>query len=458
MFYVRRNGRYVDYSGVSGLDFAGDSRAFAVTDLDGDGALDLVVKNRLAPQVRVFQNNCAGRRHSIAFSLRGVKSNRDAIGAIVEVDGQVKQVQAGSGFLSQHTKKLYFGLGEAQTAKQVRVRWPSGQEQTFTSLAAGHLYEIDESSPEPVPRPFKTRVGQDSILQAGFQPASCPDCDNQPRLHTTWFLEPIPLPIPAKAPGLLVVEPNAVWSIFRRYLFDYRVELKSPMMLLIDSNGQARKIYAEMPTAEQVRADMAVVKPPALPFAGQYAVAAPKRDYFKLGAAFFWAGLPEYALPYLEEVVRRSPENERARMAIAQIDLDAGRVEEARAAVKKVLPVPARSAAAADNLGLRFAEKALYAEARDLFQRAISIDRNNASAINNLGVLYLKMGQTNDAIAAFRYGISVAPDDTTLYLNLGRVYIQTGDRDKARGVVMEWLDRKPGDPAAERALRELDSR
>jgi tetratricopeptide (TPR) repeat protein len=113
---------------------------------------------------------------------------------------------------------------------------------------------------------------------------------------------------------------------------------------------------------------------------------------------------------------------------------------------------------AADNLGLRFAEKGLYQEARSLFQRAITVQRNYASAFNNLGVLYLKMGQPADAIAAFRYGIREAPDDDMLYLNLGRLYIQGGDRDKARGVIMEWLDRKPGNEKAQRALREVDSR
>jgi tetratricopeptide (TPR) repeat protein len=86
------------------------------------------------------------------------------------------------------------------------------------------------------------------------------------------------------------------------------------------------------------------------------------------------------------------------------------------------------------------------------------VQRNYAPALNNLGVLYLKMGQPNDAIAAFRYGIREAPDDDMLYLNLGRVYIQAGERDKARGVIMEWLDHKPGDEKALRALRELDSR
>ena len=42
VFYVRRDGQYVDHSGVSGLDLAEDSRAYAVTDLDGDGNLDIL--------------------------------------------------------------------------------------------------------------------------------------------------------------------------------------------------------------------------------------------------------------------------------------------------------------------------------------------------------------------------------------------------------------------------------
>lgn len=87
-----------------------------------------------------------------------------------------------------------------------------------------------------------------------------------------------------------------------------------------------------------------------------------------------------------------------------------------------------------------FAEQSLYAEAHSLFERAILVQRNYAPALDNAGVLNLKMGQPNDAIAAWRYAIRQDPDEDMLYLNLGRVYMQTGDRDKARGVIMEWLE------------------
>ncbi len=56
VLYARRQGRYYDFSGVSGIDFAEDSRAFAVTDFDGDGNLDVFLKSRLGPQVRALRN------------------------------------------------------------------------------------------------------------------------------------------------------------------------------------------------------------------------------------------------------------------------------------------------------------------------------------------------------------------------------------------------------------------
>ena len=285
--------------------------------------------------------------------------------------------------------------------------------------------------------------------------------DNEPRLHTTWFLEPVPLPIAGKAPGLLVVKPSdpdsGIWAIFRRYLFDYRTNFTAPMLLLIDSDGKsAEDLLRGCPTRRNSKR-MAVTAAPELPFPGDYLASTPRRDYFKLGAAFFAAGYPDCALPYLEEVMRRSP-SERALTAIAQIHLDAGRMEQARSTAAGYWPCRAQSSSAADSLGVQFADKGLFPEARDLFERAISIQRDNTSAINNLGVLYIKMGQVADAVAAFRYGIRTAPDDDMLYLNLGRVYIQSGERDKARALMAEWLDRNPNNQAAQRAMRELDSR
>ncbi len=196
--YARRANRFYDFSGVSGLDLAEDSRAFAFTDIDGDGNIDIILKSRMGPQVRVFQNDCTSGRKAIVLSLRGVKSNRDAIGARVEVDGQVKWLTAGSGYLSQHTKRLHFGLGERDHAEKVTIYWPSGAVQEMGNLLGGFVYELTEASEES--RAIK-------LLERQKFPAGAPlPSDNQARPSVTaWLLEPLPLPEPRRGPSLFVL-------------------------------------------------------------------------------------------------------------------------------------------------------------------------------------------------------------------------------------------------------------
>src|SRR5207248_8223983 len=107
--------------------------------IDGDGDPDLVVMaDRQAPQLRIFRNDFEGTSASLAVRLRGTKSNRDAIGARVTVETdrihKVKIVQAGSGFLSQHSKELLIGLGASARVVKLTVNWPSGETQVFTDV------------------------------------------------------------------------------------------------------------------------------------------------------------------------------------------------------------------------------------------------------------------------------------------------------------------------------------
>ena len=513
---ARKNGKYVDVSGVSGLDFADDSRAFAVTDFDGDGRPDIILKSRLGPQVRFLQNDWTGENHSIAFSLRGTKSNRDAIGARVEVDGRTKWLSAGSGFLSQHSKRMIFGLGAAETAARVHVTWPSGAIQEFSNLKAGRAYTIVEGSAEIAEREFR---------QPRALPAGSPRGDNSLALEDTWFLEPIPLPEPQRGPGLFVIEGNKEeYQIFRRYLFDWRTGLSGPLALLLNESGQAVKVYARIPSKRQVEADL---REPhlALPFAGDY-INTPHRDFFKFGAAYLWSGYSQQALPYLEQVLRRTPENARVLVLVGRIHLEASRLDEAekmfREAARlnaanaeawsglgdvcdarkdprqaseqyekalalkpdllytllnagqvadklerpkqaedfyrRAFTIDPQMAEAANGLGLALAKQGHAEDAREHFEKAIALQRDFSGAINNLGVLYIQQGKTDDAIAAFEYGLRVAPDDDILYLNLARLYVQRGNVDRARELMRKLLERKPGSETARHALEELNSR
>ncbi|MGA3186788.1 MAG: FG-GAP-like repeat-containing protein [Bryobacteraceae bacterium] len=509
VFYKRIQGKFFDFSGVSGIDFADDSRAFAATDIDGDGNLDIVLKSRLGPQIRILRNNCGSPRRSLALRLRGVESNRDAIGARIEVNGHVQYLSAGSGFLSQHSKQVHVGLGDAGQAN-VSITWPSGRIQQFADLRAGACYQITEGSDSIQAVPFRKRA---PISSTPVQP------DNRPEFGASWLLDPVPLPDTRKGPGFLLLTAGktaappglpfevvdvtqappdlaAHYSIFRRYLFELRADLDLPLLLLIDERSRAHKYYAEMPAPETLRRDLETLRAGstpelALPFPGQY-YSLPRRNHLKLATALYWAGYPDQAIPYLEEVLRQSPDNWKALFALAQIHFEAERWKpamenyravlrirpthfdallgagqtsaqlndsaEAEKLLRRAMESDPKNADAADQLGLVLASQGRAAEAKELFQRAISLDREHAGAINNLGVLYVKLGQTNDAIAAFRYGIDAVPDDATLYLNLGRLYLSLGQRDKARDVMQSLLTRKPGDPVALRALKELESR
>jgi len=485
VFYARRSGRYVDFSGVSGLDCALDSRGFAVTDLDGDGNLDLLLKSRLGPQVKAFRNQCAGGRKSIALRLTGTRSNRDAIGARVEVDGQVKFLQAGSGYLSQHTKVLHFGLGDAGEASMVKILWPSGLRQEFRALAAGFRYDITEGREELRKQAFAPRV-----LSAAPLPTALA-ADNQPRAHDTWLLELVPLPDKRKGPGLLYIgqgerpdlsrdvevvdlsrEPADVaagYALFRRYLLDWRTALTLPLALLVDETHRVHKIYAAVPDAARLAADLKRMSEAnrhrlALPFAGDY-LGTPNRNYFKLGAAFYWAGYPERALPYLEEAARQSPQNDKALNAIGQIHLDAGRLQEARAILERAVAANPRLGEAWNNLGgvesatgnlqaalkhyARAAEllpKSAYplvnggeveaqlgdtAAATNLFRRAMEVDPNDPEAPNQLGMLAARERRNSEAKEWFQKAIAVKRDYAGAINNLGVLYGQMGQANDA---------------------------
>ncbi len=130
--------RFADVSSATGLDFVDDGRAVALTDWDHDGDLDMWIANRTAPSVRFMRNDMNTANHFVAFKLVGKTCNRDAIGARVQLEldeaggpPRVKTVEAGHGFLTQSSKWLHFGLGDAQSIRRLTVRWPGGQEEVI---------------------------------------------------------------------------------------------------------------------------------------------------------------------------------------------------------------------------------------------------------------------------------------------------------------------------------------
>ena len=126
------------------------SRSAAVFDLDNDGDLDIVTNDfNSAPQVLV--SNLAERRpiHWLKVKLIGTVSNRDGLGATVRVTSGgrtlTKYNDGKSGYLSQSSLPLYFGLGDAQKVDRVEIDWPLGRKQVITQgLRPNDVLKITE--------------------------------------------------------------------------------------------------------------------------------------------------------------------------------------------------------------------------------------------------------------------------------------------------------------------------
>ena len=146
--------RFADVSATSGVDFDDDARGLALVDWDFDGDLDVWVTNRTGPRVRFLRNENASGSRFLAVSLTGIRDNRDAIGARLELekrDGSrsIRTLHAGDGFLGQSSKWVHFGLGNGAIAKFV-VRWPGGTREEFAALEPNRFYRIEQGSGKAV--------------------------------------------------------------------------------------------------------------------------------------------------------------------------------------------------------------------------------------------------------------------------------------------------------------------
>ena len=194
VFYANNgNGTFSDVSSAVGLDFVEDGRSFAVADFDHDGRLEIVLKNRNAPQLRILKNVVKDLPPSISFRLQGTKSNRDAIGATITIEAgkgrQTRTVRAGSGFLSQHSKEAFFGLGDCKGFVQATIRWPSGLVQQLKDLPINRRIWVEEGSEPTRVEPFKSPRPLSATPSAvSTNPEQFPDrCE-------TWLLTPAPAP------------------------------------------------------------------------------------------------------------------------------------------------------------------------------------------------------------------------------------------------------------------------
>lgn len=148
----RGDGRFAHRSVQGGEYFRGPrrGRGLAAGDLDDDGKPDLIINHQNEPAA-VLRNDPEGevvpRHHWVGIELIG-KKHRDVVGATVVVEAGGRKLtrfaKGGGSYLSSGDRRIIVGLGSAERADRVTVRWPWGEEQNWEGLAGGRYWKLDE--------------------------------------------------------------------------------------------------------------------------------------------------------------------------------------------------------------------------------------------------------------------------------------------------------------------------
>lgn len=146
-----QNGKFADVSEAIGGAVLEKStaRGAAFGDFDNDGDIDIAINNvNAVPEL--IRNDSKTQNKWIKIKLIGTRSNRDGIGARIKLtvlDGaQIEEVRSSSSYYSQNDLRVNFGVGKTAKIKSIEVRWPSGQVDTLSDLAANQFIKIKEGS------------------------------------------------------------------------------------------------------------------------------------------------------------------------------------------------------------------------------------------------------------------------------------------------------------------------
>ena len=504
-FANNRDGTFSDVSGVVGMDFRDDSRAFALADIDGDGRLEIVLKNRNAPQIRVLRLAMEGIGNSIVLRLRGTTSNRDAIGATVTVQNkmlsQTKYLQAGSGFLSQHTKELFFGLGKNHDGVRATVQWPGGLTQTFDGLPANHRIEIEEGSRNYRSMPFATSP------QSWAYPGDPAAREILPPSVGTWLISPVKAPdfslpdLGGNLRNLRSFQGSFVllnfWTSDSSACLEQLQRIGKPPSALISRGLRVLAINVDDPSDAHAVQSFATTE--GLPFpvllatrevAGIYNIVyrymldrhrdIPLPTSFLLDAAgdivklYQGSVSPEQLLQDVASVPR-TPEDrfrkalpfpgthyqgtfQRNAFTYGVAFFQNGFLDQAAESFKQVISENPDDPEAYYNLGTLYLQRNSLQEANKYLEQTVKLRPNYPEAWNNLGMIAGQNGNTEEAIRNFHQSLQLRPTYATALVNLGNIYRRQGNLVDSEKLLQRAFDSEPKNPEVSYSLGMLYAR
>ena len=506
VFYLNQgDGTFSDVSGIVGMDFIEDSRSFALGDFDHDGRLEAILKNRNSPQLRYLKNVVAELPPALSFRLTGKKSNRDAVGAriTVETDSgrQTRSLQVGSGFLAQHTKEIFFGLGAAKSPVRATVLWPSGLTQDLGDLPPNHRVWVEEGQPPSRLEPFKPFSSPPPATPT--EVSSSPEI--LPRQVEAWLL--VPIPAPAFSLSDLTGRTTTLSSYRGKPLLlyfwsastaDTEKDVKELEGLHTGATGQHPQVLAI--NVDYLESEQASHLPPSYA-SYDFPILRGSPDVIAIYNLLFRrvfdrhrdmsvpisflldsAGsiVKIYQGPVSTENVNTDmqsiPRNDAERLSKAlpfpgltgayeygrnQFSLgfefyDRGYFEEAAAFFQQALKDDPQSAEAFYGLGSAYLQSQKSDDARQCFERALQLHATYPGTVpnawNNLGILSAREGNTDLAIQQFQRALQSDPEHPIALQNLGSAYRQKKDWPAAKQALEHALALNPDDPETNYSL------
>jgi Flp pilus assembly protein TadD/peroxiredoxin len=499
LFANNRDGTFSEVSGPAGLDFIEDSRSFALADLDHDGRLEVILRNRNAPQLRILHNVMKDIGSSIAFRLRGHKSNRDAIGTAITLETgnlrQTKYLQAGSGFLAQHSKEVFFGVGRPEGTIRATVRWPSGLSQEFEHLPVNHRIEIEEGSAAFVAKPFAAPAPP--YAQAGPPPA----LDPLPSRVETWLIEPLKAPkfslpdlagnmrelrslrsglvllnfwtttaplchdqlrmlhrhshaLAANQLEILAVNLDEASDVAAARSFAAQEKLSFPVLFAtVDVAGIYNIIYRHLfdrrrdlaiPTSFLVDREGMIVKVYQGPIDPEHLL----EDARSVPTTP--ADRMKKAIPFNGDLYQGAFTRNDFTYGVALFQH--GYLDQAAESFEQVVAAKPNDPEGYYNLGTLNLRRNDFAQARRYLEQTLKLRPNYPEAWNNLGMMAAQEGRPEEAIQDFQQSLLLRPSYAVALLNLGNVYRRQGAFGKAEECLSHALDIQPDDPEVNYSL------
>jgi Flp pilus assembly protein TadD/peroxiredoxin len=456
MFANNRDGTFAEVSGAVALDFLEDSRSFALADIDHDGRLEVILRNRNAPQLRILHNAMKTLGNSIAFRLRGTRCNRDAVGAAITIEAaglrQTKYLQAGSGFLAQHSKELFFGLGSSPEVLRASIRWPDGVSQQFEHLPANHRIEIEQGKADFVAKPFASAPTAYLNADPGLL------LDPLPEQVETWLIQPLKAP-GFSLPGLSGATRDLHQSRGQLVLLHFWTA-QGPL-----SRDQLRlleKHYAAIAAVGVQVLAVNVDRPGDLSSARSLA----ERESLSFPVLFATedtAGVYNIVYRYLFDRRRDLPipcsfllDKEGVIVRVYQGALDIEHLlrdvtaipSTAADRVLKALPMRGKLYQGSFQrndftYGVALYQHGYLDQAEESFQQVVTANPENPDAYYNLGTLSLRRNDFSQARQYLETALKLRPDYPEAWNNLGMIAAQNGSPDEAIGNFNQALVLRP---------------